>query len=628
MKTNKIFSLAVLALLTAACSSDIAPEQQGSRVIPFTATLSAGTATTRAIEEEDDRLVTYWEKKEKVALIHDGVMDVMEVTDVDDETGAATISGNLTGDPQDGDDVTVIYPASAVDGETLDVKDDLLKEQDGDKGTISQQFDLRKSTGAKLQVVGEAASLKGIVSLKNQLAIVQLSFRNDGGDLYYFLTQLTIKDGNSKVLTTVNETVENTYWIAMAPAKDATFSFEFIKDGETYTCTKTGVTLEAGKYYQSTMMVNAPEPEQLTVSATGYKGTYDGQAHGITVTVTEPATGATIKYRTTADGEYNLTSNPTYTDAGKHTVYYQVTKDKYETVTGSADVEITQAAATISFKEATITKTYGDAAFTNTLTNTGDGAVKYSTTATNVTVNESTGEVTITGAGEATIKATVTDGTNYTYATKEISYTLTVNKKAGSISFATAAPSQALSATTADNTYTQTVTNIGDGMVTYSISDNTCGATINASTGKVTFTQVGSVKVTATVAVAEDGIYSYATTTATYTLTVAKAAGSISYTTQTVEKLTTDAAFTNTLTKVGDGKMTYSSSDTDGKVVTVNSSTGELTIKGAGEATITATVADSDTYTYATTTATYKVIVKVPVISPHDSFGDGGDPLK
>ena len=109
MKTNKIFSLAVLALLTAACSSDIAPEQQGSRVIPFTATLSAGTATTRTIEEKDDRLVTYWEKKEKVALIHDGVMDVMEVTDVDDETGAATISGDLTGDPQDGDDVTVIY---------------------------------------------------------------------------------------------------------------------------------------------------------------------------------------------------------------------------------------------------------------------------------------------------------------------------------------------------------------------------------------------------------------------------------------------------------------------------------------------------------------------------------------
>ena len=522
MKTNKIFSLAVLALLTAACSSDIASEQQGSRVIPFTATLSAGTATTRAIDEQGYRLVTFWKKEEQVALIHNGVMDVMEVTDVDDETGAATISGSLTGDPQDGDDVTVIYPASAVDEGTLDVKDDLLEEQDGALGTISQQLDLRKSTGAKLQVVGETASLKGIVSLKNQLAIVQLSFMNDSNELYNYLTQLTIKDGNSNVLTTVNNTVENSYHIAMAPAKDATFSFEFIKDGETYICTKRGVTLEAGKYYQSMLTVNAPGPEQMTVNATGYKGTYDGQAHGITVTVTEPATGATIKYGE-KEGTYDKDESPTYTDAGKHTVYYQVTMDKYETVTGSADVEITPAAATISFKDATITKTIGDAAFTNTLTNTGDGNMEYSTTATNVTVNESTGEVTITGAGEATIKATVTDGTNYTYATKEISYTLTVNKKAGSISFATAAPSQALSATTADNTYTQTVTNNGDGMVTYSISDNTCGATINASTGKVTFTQVGSVKVTATVAVAEDGIYSYATKTASYTLTVTAA---------------------------------------------------------------------------------------------------------
>ena len=428
MKTNKIFSLAVLALLTAACSSDIAPEQQGSRVIPFTATLSAGTATTRTIDEEDDRLVTYWEKKEKVALIHDGVMDVMEVTDVDDETGAATISGNLTGDPQDGDDVTVIYPASAVDGETLDVKDDLLKEQDGDKGTISQQFDLRKSTGAKLQVVGEAASLKGIVSLKNQLAIVQLSFRNDGGDLYYYLTQLTIKDGNSKVLTTVNETVENTYWIAMAPAKDATFSFEFIKDGETYTCTKTGVTLEAGKYYQSTMMVNAPEPEQLTVSATGYKGTYDGQAHGITVKAPD---GATVKYGTTAD-DYDLDASPAYSDAGTYTVYYKVTKPGFTIVTGSA--------------------------------------------------------------------------------------TVTIEKASGTILFTTATPKEALHAAAADNTFTQEVTNTGDGTVTYTISDNTCGATIDASTGKVTFTQAGSVTITATVADGKN--YTYPTKTATYTLSV------------------------------------------------------------------------------------------------------------
>ena len=249
------------------------------------------------------------------------------------------------------------------------------------------------------------------------------------------------------------------------------------------------------------------------------------------MSVTEPATGATIKYGV-KEGEYNLDASPTYTDAGKYTVYYQVTMDKYETVTGNADVEITQAAATISFTDATITKTIGDAAFTNTLTNTGDGAVKYSTTATNVTVDATTGEVTIVGAGEATITATVADGTNYAYATKTITYKVTVSKKAGSISYAT----------------------------------------------------------------------------------------------QTVEKTTSDAAFTNTLTKVGDGAVTYSSDKES--VATVNSTTGEVTIKGAGEATITATVADSDTYTYATKTATYTLtVLSPPSISKPDDYTSDDNPF-
>lgn len=47
------------------------------------------------------------------------------------------------------------------------------------------------------------------------------------------------------------------------------------------------------------------------------------------------------------------------------------------------------------------------------------------------TVNSETGEVTIKGTGNATIKATVADGTNYTYATKTAQYTLTVEAATG-----------------------------------------------------------------------------------------------------------------------------------------------------------------------------------------------------
>ena len=107
------------------------------------------------------------------------------------------------------------------------------------------------------------------------------------------------------------------------------------------------------------------------------------------------------------------------------------------------------------------------------------------------------------------------------------------------------------------------------------------------------------------------------TVSATFKETAAtpqKTAGSISYATTSVEKKTADEAFTNPLTKAGDGTVTYASSKTD--VATVNASTGEVTIVGAGTATITATVADSDTYTYATKTASHTLTVTQSVTIP------------
>jgi uncharacterized repeat protein (TIGR02543 family) len=90
-------------------------------------------------------------------------------------------------------------------------------------------------------------------------------------------------------------------------------------------------------------------------------------------------------------------------------------------------------------------------------------------------------------------------------------------------------------------------------------------------------------------------------------VTPQKAAGSISYATTSVSKTTAAAAFTNTLTNTGDGAVTYASSKT--AVAEVNTQNGLVTIKGAGETTITATVADTDNYTYATKTASYTLTV-------------------
>ena len=72
--------------------------------------------------------------------------------------------------------------------------------------------------------------------------------------------------------------------------------------------------------------------------ASGYNGTYDGNAHGISVISKD----STIKYGTT-EGTYNKDQSPTRTEAGTTMVYYQITKKGYKTITGKEKIVINKA---------------------------------------------------------------------------------------------------------------------------------------------------------------------------------------------------------------------------------------------------------------------------------------------
>ena len=232
-----------------------------------------------------------------------------------------------------------------------------------------------------------------------------------------FINPLT-NTGDSKVAYLSSNT-------AVATVNAATGQVTIVGNGTT---TITAIVADTDNYTYATKTAQytlGVGTATMTISASGYSGTYDGEAHSITVTVISPA-DATVKYGT-AEGTYDLDASPTYTNAGTYTVYYQVSKPDYTIVTGSANVTIEKKAAAIHFTTASVGKTFGDAAFTNALTNTGDGTVTYSSDNTAVAeVNATTGEVTIKGNGEATIKATVADTDNYTYETKTATYTLGV----------------------------------------------------------------------------------------------------------------------------------------------------------------------------------------------------------
>ncbi len=102
--------------------------------------------------------------------------------------------------------------------------------------------------------------------------------------------------------------------------------------------------LKQTDYASNPVKLNIP-PATIRVEATPYEGVYDGKVH--TIGMSYEPNYATIKYGT-VEGTYDLDAPPTYTDAGEYTIYYQVTAEDYEDVTGSTTVKITPRPLTVN----------------------------------------------------------------------------------------------------------------------------------------------------------------------------------------------------------------------------------------------------------------------------------------
>lgn len=248
--------MAALALTMTACSKDddgLTPqpaeqqptEQTTGRGIPFTATISIGEGgTTRALVDGGTTLTATWAEGEKVALIHNGVSDEMEVTSV--SGGKATITGDITGSPSDGDAVTIIYPATAAKGTTGEVKGSLLKTQEGTLAAVSEKYDLRKGSGT-LTVTGESATLTDDVVMANQYAVWKLTLPANARNL------CILADNEAIAGATLIGEQGTEFTVAVPEVDDKTITVVASDDDNNcyyYKNPKT-ISLAAGKYYRS-----------------------------------------------------------------------------------------------------------------------------------------------------------------------------------------------------------------------------------------------------------------------------------------------------------------------------------------------------------------------------------------
>lgn len=326
--TIRLLTLTALALTMVACSSDdnIADIPAEGDGIPFSATISInGDSQTRAYTSVslDGYIDVEWRSGEQVALLYNTGSTprrtIATVTSVSD--GKATISATLNSNVTAGTPVTLIYPywTSMFDAMTGDFNPDFFGLQsgsltgDGSSGdnSISNHFDLRKGTGTITLATG-TASLSSDVTMESQIAVWKLTLKDASNNSLQASTLEVDYKGVRAYATPGSDKSE--FYMAVPAVAAGEISNLYItatkSNGDKYLYSKSGITLTASTYYQSTVKLSKLTVNRVISSSDTDVTLVDGDVvsgSGGTDTHITIADGATV----TLDGLYN-TNNTSY----------------------------------------------------------------------------------------------------------------------------------------------------------------------------------------------------------------------------------------------------------------------------------------------------------------------------
>lgn len=208
MKTLKLFSMAALALVMAACSSEDneiqQPAEQGK--MHFTATLAAPnsgatnrTTATAGTGDDAGKFLVTWAVDDKIALVYEdanGDRQKVEANVDAVNAGVATISATLPTAVKNGTSVTLVYPYAILDesdgadqdgmtNKEYTSKRDYFSTQTGAAPTDAEnglsKFDWRDGEGT-FSVGGSGVTLSSNVTMNSNIAIWKLNLENQFHD--------------------------------------------------------------------------------------------------------------------------------------------------------------------------------------------------------------------------------------------------------------------------------------------------------------------------------------------------------------------------------------------------------------------------------------------------------------
>ncbi len=301
-----------------------------------------------------------------------------------------------------------------------------------DGGTVSNT--IPKVTGAKTYSIAITASKAGYLTKTETKTVTIGRQANTVGNLTLSATSGTLTYPNKATFTVSKNASGGKLKVASSNANVATASIS----GNTVTITPQAVTADNQKaiitvtseattnYEAQTATYTATVNRgSITITATAYTGTYNGQAHNALTSISTNPTGTTIKYKLNGTATSGM---PTVTNAGSYTVSIEASKAGYVTKAESKTASISKANGYISLSATSGTiDTNTSTSFTVT---SYSGALSVSTSNSAVaTASVNGATITVNGnstAGTATI--TVNSAANTNYNAASATYTVTVKE--------------------------------------------------------------------------------------------------------------------------------------------------------------------------------------------------------